>query len=71
MKDKNTIKAVMNFIEVNAVDKAYLYDWYRHSVTDAPPVWTDEHIAELHGDFYLIPREVVERERESQNEKEL
>ena len=25
-----------------------------------PPVWTDEHIAEMIGDFYLIPREVID-----------
>lgn len=39
-----------------AVDIGYLYDWYQTSVTDDPPVWTDEHIKELFGDFYCIPK---------------
>lgn len=51
---------VKKFIQENAVDEGYLQDWYQHSVTDDPPVWTDEHISEAYNDFYMIPREVVE-----------
>lgn len=43
-------------LENQAVDEAYLHDWYQHSVTNDPPIWTDKHIRELIGDFYLIPR---------------
>jgi len=52
---------IKKFIEKNSVDKGFLQDWYQHSVTDEPPVWTDEHIAEVYGDFYLIPKETVEK----------
>ena len=52
---------VKDFILDNSVDEGYLSDWYQHSVADTdPPVWTDAHIAELAGDFYLIPKEVVD-----------
>ena len=52
---------VKAFVKENAVDEGYLQDWYQNSVlvTDTP-VWTDEHIAEVFGDFYLIPREVID-----------
>ncbi len=50
----------IEFVKENAVDEGYLSDWYQASVTDEPPVWTDEHIAELAGDFYLIPKEVID-----------
>ena len=53
--------SIKDFIEENAVDEGFLQDWYQHSVTDEPPVWTDEHIAEVCGDFYLIPKESVEK----------
>lgn len=43
------------------VEGDFLSDWYQASVTDDPPVWTDEHIAEVCGDFYLIPKESVEK----------
>ena len=49
------------FIKDNAVDEWFLQDWYQNSVLETDtPVWTDEHIAEVAGDFYLIPREVVD-----------
>ena len=52
---------VKDFILDNSVDEGFLQDWYQHSVDNTdPPVWTDEHIAELTGDFYLIPKEVVD-----------
>lgn len=48
------------FILENSVDEGFLGDWYIHSVSDDdPPVYTEDHIAELIGDFYLIPKEVV------------
>ena len=52
---------IKKFIEDNAVDEGFLSDWYQASVTDNPPVWTDEHIAEVCGDFYLIPRETIDK----------
>ena len=55
------MKNVKKFIEENSVDEGFLQDWYQNSVleTDAP-IWTDEHLSELSGDFYLIPKEVVD-----------
>ena len=50
---------IKGFITKNAVDESFLSDWYQNSVTDDPPVWTDEHIKEVCGDFYLIPKEVA------------
>lgn len=48
-------------IKENAVDEGFLQDWYQNSVLEADtPVWTDEHIAEVTGDFYLIPKEVID-----------
>ena len=56
---KETIK---KFIEENAVSEGFLGDWYQSSVDPTDnPVWTDEHIAEVCGDFYLIPKESVEK----------
>lgn len=43
------------------MDEGFLQDWYQNSVLETDtPVWTDEHIAEMVGDFYLIPREVID-----------
>lgn len=54
------------FIKENAVNEGFLQDWYQSSVSETDTlVWTDEHIAEMTGDFYLIPKEVVDgREKE-------
>lgn len=49
-------------IKEKSVDIGYLHDWYQNSVTDDPPVWTDEHIKEMFCDFYMIPRQEKERE---------
>lgn len=49
------------FILDNSVDDGYLHDWYQTSVLNDEPIWTDEHLSELSGDFYLIPKEVVEQ----------
>lgn len=55
-------EAIKKFIDEQAVGEGFLQDWYQASVLDTdPPVWTDEHIAEVCGDFYLIPKEVVEK----------
>lgn len=48
------------FIKENAVSEWFLQDWYQNSVLETEPVWTDEHITEMVGDFYLIPREVID-----------
>lgn len=54
-------KKVTDFVKENAVDEGFLQDWYQSSVPEIdPPVWTDEHIEEVVGDFYLIPKEVVD-----------
>lgn len=50
---------IKKFITKNAVDESFLSDWYQNSVKDDPPVWTDEHIKEVCGDFYLIPKEAA------------
>lgn len=52
---------IKKFIEENSVDEGFLSDWYQASVTDDPPVWTDEHITEVCEDFYLIPKEAVKK----------
>lgn len=53
---------IKKFIEDNSVDEGFLQDWYQNSVLDTdPPVWTDGHIEEVCGDFYLIPKETVEK----------
>lgn len=57
-------KEDLELVELTCVDsnyvidnKGYISDWYQASVfEDEPPVWTDEHIDELHKDFLLIPR---------------
>lgn len=55
-------EAIKKFIDEQAVGEGFLQDWYQNSVLDTdPPVWTDEHIAEVCGDFYLIPKEAVEK----------
>ena len=52
---------VVKFIDDNSVDEGFLQDWYQNSVLETDtPVWTDEHIAEMVVDFYLIPREVID-----------
>ena len=53
---------VVKFIDDNAVDEGFLQNWYQDSVLETDtPVWTDEHIAEVCGDFYLIPRETIDK----------
>ena len=43
---------------IECVDEDYLQCWYVDSVMPYDePVWTDKHIEELVGDFYLIVRE--------------
>lgn len=55
-------EAIKNFIEDKAVNEGFLQDWYQASVhEEQEPIWTDEHIAEVCGDFYLIPKESVEK----------
>lgn len=49
---------MIGFVDLNtAYDIGTLTDWYISSVTDDPPVWTDEHIEELFNDFYVIPKD--------------
>ena len=61
MDIEKTVDKVVKFIDDNAVDEGFLQDWYQNSVLETDtPIWTDEHIAEMVGDFYLIPREVID-----------
>ena len=49
-------KFIDDWFEENYYDYDNLYLWYIHSVTGEPPVWTEAHLRELVGDFYLIPK---------------
>lgn len=41
----------------NAIDMAYLQNWYQDSIDETKePIWTDKHLEELFNDFYLIPK---------------
>ena len=41
----------------DAIDMAYLQNWYQDSIDDTKePIWTDKHLEELFNDFYLIPK---------------
>lgn len=41
----------------NAIDMAYLQNWYQDSVDETrEPMWTDKHLEELFNDFYLTPK---------------
>lgn len=41
----------------NAIDFAYLQNWYQDSIDETrEPIWTDKHLEELFNDFYLIPK---------------
>jgi hypothetical protein len=40
-----------------AYSESTLIDWYISSIDETvPPIWTEEHIAELCKDFYVIPK---------------
>lgn len=39
-----------------ALDETTLRDWYISSTDGKPPIWTEEHVEELLGDFYVIPK---------------
>ncbi len=53
---------IKKFIKENSVDESFLSDWYIASaLKEVTPVWTEEHIAEVCEDFFLIPKEVVEK----------
>lgn len=44
-------------LEESSVDRGDLSDWYISSVSEnSNPVWTEEHLDELFGDFILIPK---------------
>lgn len=46
---------------LNCVNFGYLQNWYQDSVDETKkPIWTDKHLEELFGDFYLIPKINVE-----------
>ena len=50
------------FIKEFSVDEAYLDCWYIDSVSEYDnPVWTEEHISEMYNDFYILPRDIVDK----------
>ena len=61
-------KELMNFLDTiecaewadnhpNAIDFAYLQNWYQDSIDETKQsIWTDKHLEELFNDFYLIPK---------------
>lgn len=59
---------INQFIEENAVNEGFLQEQYQSSVTEDPPVWTDEHITEICGDFYLIPKEAINNRQNDIND---
>lgn len=49
--------AMPEYINLDAaLDETTLRDWYISSTDGKPPIWTEEHIEELLGDFYVIPK---------------
>lgn len=55
------MRELKKILEEIAVDEGYLVDWYINSTDDSDPVWTEEHIEELVGDFILIPKSEVRK----------
>lgn len=55
---KNTTKSLDCISKDDCVSEGYLQNWYIDSVDETSnPKWTEEHIAELCQDFYIIPKE--------------
>ncbi len=53
---------IKKFIKENSVDEGFLNDWCIASVLETDtPVWTNEHITEVCEDFFLIPKETIEK----------
>lgn len=49
--------AMPEYINLDAaLDETTLRDWYISSTDGKPPIWTEEHVEELLGDFYVIPK---------------
>lgn len=58
-------ETIDEFVKENAVDEGFLQNWYQDSVIETDePIWTDKHISEVCGDFYLIPKEVIDKVKE-------
>ena len=59
---REKLDAHRQFLDEEAHDEGELADWYIASVSkDDPPVWTEKHLKELVGDYWLIPRPMDER----------
>lgn len=61
LSKENGINKISEFIKENAIDEGFLQDWYQHSVGGNTPAWSDEHIEEVCKDFYLIPKETIDK----------
>lgn len=55
--------SVKSFIVDESVKEGYLEDWYITSIWGdaSPPIWTEGHISEMCKDFYIIPKETVDK----------
>ena len=60
------VKAFEKVVGEYSTDYSTLYDWYITSVSQRDdPVWTDKHLKELMSDFYLIPKDISDRYKDS------
>jgi hypothetical protein len=60
------VKAFEKVVGEYSTDYSTLYDWYITSVSQHDePVWTDKHLKELMSDFYMIPKDISDRYKDS------
>ena len=60
------VKAFEKVVGEYSTDYSTLYDWYITSVSQRDePVWTEKHLKELMSDFYLIPKDISDRYKDS------
>lgn len=61
-EDMTKQETAKQFTKEKSVDEGFLQNWYQDSVLETDePVWTDEHIKEMCNDFYLIPKESINK----------
>ena len=60
------VKAFEKVVGEYSTDYSTLYDWYITSVSQRDdPVWTEKHLKELMSDYYLIPKDISDRYKDS------